>query len=243
MTQPLTVSVVIPAKNEERRLARCLQALSQQKTSAAFEVIVVDNGSTDQTVRVARSFLKSLRLTIVREHRGGRGRARKTGFGKANGEFILSTDADTVVPPHWVQTYVDAFRTQPDVAAFTNIGRIEDCTRWKNTFLTYGSWACIRTMYGITGFTCLNGFNFGIRRSVYERSGGFDPLSDAQEDMLLTLRVRQIGKVRMLNAMPVTSGRRFEESLLKGMGEYAKTFVQSVVLGRENVTLTTLSGK
>ncbi|OGY09045.1 MAG: hypothetical protein A2782_00975 [Candidatus Blackburnbacteria bacterium RIFCSPHIGHO2_01_FULL_43_15b] len=97
------VSVIIPAYNEEKLIGTCLDSLVEQ-TDANFEVVLVDNNSTDQTSAIAQQYAKKLNLTIVLEKRKGRGKARATGFLKARGQYLLSTDADTTVPPTWVET-------------------------------------------------------------------------------------------------------------------------------------------
>ena len=72
------LSIVIPAYNEEHTLPLCLQSLCEQATSLPFEVIVVDNASTDGTVRQAKKFAKKLRLRIIPESTKGRSPARRT---------------------------------------------------------------------------------------------------------------------------------------------------------------------
>jgi len=92
------ISIVIPAYNEEENIRCCLEGLVAQKTDQEFEVIVVDNVSTDKTSGVARTFVDKINLRVVEEHTKGRGAARCRGFSEATGETILSTDADCVVP-------------------------------------------------------------------------------------------------------------------------------------------------
>ena len=66
MAPERTTAVVVPALNEERVIGRCLQALTLQDVGkGSFEVVVVDNGSTDRTVEIARSFSGALNLTVL----------------------------------------------------------------------------------------------------------------------------------------------------------------------------------
>src|SRR3989344_4845448 len=86
------ISIVIIAYNEKKDIASCLMAMSKQTYREPFEVIVVDNASTDHTPEIAQSFVERLPLRVIREEHKGRGAARARGFGEAKGEIILSTD-------------------------------------------------------------------------------------------------------------------------------------------------------
>lgn len=101
----LTVSIVIPAYNEEGQLALCLDAIARQ-TVKPFEVIVVDNNSTDNTVKIAGKYPF---VTVLRERRQGVVHARNTGFNAARGDIIGRIDAETVLPPDWVERVQQIF--------------------------------------------------------------------------------------------------------------------------------------
>lgn len=103
-----TLSIIIPAYNEERHLRRCLEAIAAQ-TVAPDEVIVVDNNSTDATADIARQFPF---VTVVRESRQGRVYARDAGFDAATTDILGRIDADTVLPPNWV-AYLKDFYARP----------------------------------------------------------------------------------------------------------------------------------
>lgn len=106
-----TISIVIPAYNEERLLRGCLQAIAGQKI-LPDQVIVVDNNSSDATATVAGEFDF---VTVVQEPRQGIVHARNRGFDRAvaNGSDIIGRiDADTVLPAGWVEAVL-AFYSQP----------------------------------------------------------------------------------------------------------------------------------
>jgi glycosyltransferase involved in cell wall biosynthesis len=94
----VNVSLVIPAYNEESHLAACLEAVARQ-TVKPFEVIVVDNNSTDATATIARRFPF---VRVVRETRQGVMYARDAGFDAARGDVIGRIDVDTHMRPDWV---------------------------------------------------------------------------------------------------------------------------------------------
>lgn len=96
--KPIAVSVVIPAYNEEKLLARCLTSL-QNQTVVPHEIIVVDNNSTDATAEIAETH----GVIVVKETRQGIAWARDTGFNRATGDVIARLDADCVAPPEWIE--------------------------------------------------------------------------------------------------------------------------------------------
>jgi len=93
----LRVSIVIPAYNEQDHLVACLQAISKQ-TVKPYEVIVVDNNSSDNTAAIAKSFDF---VTLLHERRQGVVYARDLGFDAAGGDIIGRIDADTILPLDW----------------------------------------------------------------------------------------------------------------------------------------------
>lgn len=97
--KPLTISLVIPAYNEESYLAGCLQAALAQELPFS-EIIVVDNNSTDNTALVAGQFPG---VKIIKESTQGVVHARTTGFDAARGDIIARIDADTLLPADWTR--------------------------------------------------------------------------------------------------------------------------------------------
>jgi len=94
----LGVSVVIPAHNEEKYIEKTLKAIKNQ-TVAADEIIVVDNGCTDETASIAAAY----GCRIIKEPKKGISHARNTGFDAAKYEVIARTDADTLPDPQWIE--------------------------------------------------------------------------------------------------------------------------------------------
>ena len=106
------VSVIVPVWNSPDLIARCLAALKRQNyPKNRFEVIVVDNGSTDNTAKIVRLFAG---VQLVAEAEPGSYQARNTGLKRATGEYVAFTDADCVPTKEWLQALVEAARNCPN---------------------------------------------------------------------------------------------------------------------------------
>jgi glycosyltransferase involved in cell wall biosynthesis len=105
-----TISVVIPAKNEALNLPHVFATLELD----SYEVILVDGGSTDDTVAVARRLRPD--ITIIPQSRKGKGNALACGFAKATGDFIVMIDADGSTDPAEIPRFIDALKGGADFA-------------------------------------------------------------------------------------------------------------------------------
>jgi glycosyltransferase involved in cell wall biosynthesis len=236
----MKVTVVIPAYNEERYLGACLESLVQQHTTHDFDVIVVDNASTDATVSIAKSFGKVLHISVISEPIKGRGKARHTGCRAATGTVILSTDSDTILPSNWVEEFTNAITNTPYVAA-TGAALIKDCSPWTNTMFNFFFPWCIRFNALIFGHVGLSGFSFSVRKDIYFAAGEFDPAADAYEDLELAMRIHTLGKILFLSSpRPIFSGRRFKNGFMKGWWEYIRSFTIRFILRKRHVTLSSV---
>lgn len=232
------ISIVIPAYNEEKNIVRCLDAIRAQKTDEEMDVIIVDNASTDRTAAIVRKYAQQMPLRLVSEKRRGRGRARHTGFGLAKGTVVFSTDADTFLPPQWVEACLRVFRQKPGVVAVTGIPQIFDCTPAQNAIFNETIPHFLRMNYVWLGHPGLSGFGFAVKKKIYDRAGGFDPKADAYEDLDLANRVSKFGKIVLLSRPRITfSGRRFRDGMIKGWFEYLKTFAEKFVMKKRRVIL------
>ena len=107
------ISVIIPCLNEERFLQSCLQSIQRQTLDRnAWELIVVDNGSTDGSQSIAHQFADKV---IVADHRPV-GAVRNVGVNEAVGELLVFLDADCVIDPHWLERAYQLYRNHPSAA-------------------------------------------------------------------------------------------------------------------------------
>ena len=220
------ISVVIPEYNEEERIVRCLGSYEDQDVEEDFEVIVVDNASTDRTAEIARSYAQKINLRIITESKKGRGAARRRGFLEARGEIILSTDADCAAPKNWISVMAAALRNSQG-AAISGGYAIEDLPRSEAMVFNIIQSSAARLYRIYFHHWWLYGFNFGIYKKIYDQSGGFNADLNAQEDIDLSMRVSALGRIKFIPKIKIFfSGRRFNGGVMRGLKPYQTTFVQ-----------------
>lgn len=113
------VSILICTRDRAASLARALSGLSAMRPVACpWEVLVVDNGSRDETAQVVAGFAGRLPLRRIAEPRPGLSHARNAGVAAACGDYLLWTDDDVRVDAEWLAAYVAAFARWPGVAVF-----------------------------------------------------------------------------------------------------------------------------
>jgi glycosyltransferase involved in cell wall biosynthesis len=161
-TNRLRVSLVIPAYNEENHLKACLQAALNQ-TIPFFEIIVVDNNSTDRTAEIAGSFPG---VTVLKEPRQGKVYARTAALDAARGDIIGRIDADTILPCDWTRVVHEVF-SGSKVDAVSGRAKYYD---------TAGAWLVDaadhffrkRLAYELRETLFLQGANMAIRRKAWQ---------------------------------------------------------------------------
>lgn len=160
----MSVSVVIPAKDDAQRLRVCLDALGRQ-TRAPYEVIVVDNASTDTTASVARA----AGARVVFEGRPGIPAASSSGYDAATGDVIARLDADSIPPAEWVEAIARRFAQHPEVDAFTG-GAVFSGGPPRLRRIGAGLYlgAYYTTLAPALGHVPLFGSNFAMRRAAWQ---------------------------------------------------------------------------
>ncbi len=201
-------SVVIPAYNEARFLGDCLDSLMGQDFPGTFEIIVVDNNSTDATAAIARS----RGVKVVHESRPGVCSARQCGTLAATGEIVVSTDADTVYDAGWLSRIDQVFRADLARVAVAGPCRFMEAPLWGRAY----AWALFRIVDLIARITgkvrYATATNIAFRRSEWP---GYDTSATQGGDELDLLRkLRTHGVVAFDHANPVfTSSRRLRKGL------------------------------
>lgn len=155
------ISLVIPVYNEVERIHECLEAVFRQQR-AFYEVIVVDNNSTDGTAAIAASFPG---VRLVRESRQGVVYARDRGFNEARGDIIARIDADTLIPDDWTRQLVAIFANTA-IDAVTGSVHYRDIAMQKTVSRIDLFWR--RRMAALLGRdVALQGANMALRRTAW----------------------------------------------------------------------------
>jgi glycosyltransferase involved in cell wall biosynthesis len=189
MSKPVTVSVIIPAYNEEACLPACLNALAGQ-SQAPLEVIVVDNASSDETAAVAARYPF---VTVVREEKRGRVHARNAGFRVAKGNILARLDADAVVPEDWVAWIAGFYAGGNETTALT--GGAHFYNMRLSGFISWAyNWLVFRFNFILTGAPTLWGSNMALSASLWQQVASDVCLDNTlHEDLDLSFHVRRAG--------------------------------------------------
>lgn len=236
-------SIVIPAYNEEAVLPNCLDSLATAienlKNPFQVEAIVVDNGSSDDTLHIAESYGQRLpRLLVIKEGERGPGFARSTGARLAlsraalrnraeNEDFwLINTDADTIVSESWLSDWFLLFST-PNALLITGDAKFENASnkQYPNASqLLKVMGRHSRDMEGLFGVINVDGFNSAVERKCYSVVGPYTQprllidgdryVNLAGEDWDLSTKAKMIGitPLRSQCNPVIASSRRFQVS-------------------------------
>lgn len=229
------VSVIIPAYNEEEYIGSCLQSLVGQKTKINFEVVLVDNNSTDDTKKIALSFKDKLNIRVITEKQQGRGIARWRGFEKAAGDFLFSSDADTIMPSDWIERFTEYFKNEK-IVAVTSLCNIDDPSSTNKAVFKLIHVIANQVHRIAMGYHCIYGFSFAIRKDIYVKSGKLNKKLNALDDVDLGTRVRKFGKIQLVRNMSVlTSNRRYKNGVIRGVIDYARPIIELALSRNKSV--------
>jgi glycosyltransferase involved in cell wall biosynthesis len=222
------ISVVIPALNEEKYIGQCLSSLCAQSYPAElYEILVVDNASTDRTYEIARGF----GVQVACEEEKGVGWARHRGAQEARGEIIAGTDADTIAPQNWLEQIARAFHSHETLGAVTGPILVHDGNRFERWAARYVCNWVTRLSYAL-GRGVIIGNNFAVRTSDYWRVGGFDTSLLSAEDIDLGIRLTAVSRTMFDPKMVMyVSARRTREGYMKVFCRTSQDYVRVVFLG------------
>jgi len=205
---PLAASIVIPVFNNLPFTRQCLDSIFQNTTPGTYELIVVDNGSTDGS----REFLESQqpRIRYIRNQRNllfARGCNR--GAWAARGENVLFLNNDTVVGPGWLDAMLEVLDQAPEIGIVGNKQLFPESnpaypglvwhagmvfTEEKDSWHAYFGFDPAHPIVNVQrDYPCVTGCCLLIRKTVFERLGGFDPwFQNGYEDTDLCLRAGRL---------------------------------------------------
>jgi glycosyltransferase involved in cell wall biosynthesis len=208
-----TLSIIVPAYNEEESIEECLASLTSQEDKN-FELIVVNNNSTDNTEEIAQKYADSVFL----EKKKGYHNAVKKGIENTSGEIIAVCDADSVYPENWTRIIKEEFSENKKLVGV--YGKVEFCDGNKiSNFFSERIFFLFMIVMKKMGIDVCNGWNFAIKRKAYVEVGGYNPAIYNQEglDINLGMRLSKAGEMKFSKKMMAkTSTRRIKKlGLLK----------------------------
>ncbi len=218
------ITVIIPARNEEKNIGECLQSVLNQSLSPdLYEVVVIDDHSADDTAKIIRSFpadrVKLLSLADYvseKDTQSFKKKAIEIAVAQAAGELIVTTDADCLVPENWLQLYAAFYETQKIkfIAAPVTFHREKNSLQRFQT-LDFHGMMCV-TGAGIhTGLMHMcNGANMAYEKAAFYAVNGFAGIDNiaSGDDMLLLQKIAaeypgRIGFLKNINATVHTEAK------------------------------------
>lgn len=183
------ISVIVPSFNEEERIEGCLASLSSQTLPRnQYEIIVVDGGSRDRTRDIAEKYADRVFIQTSPKVGG----ARNDGALTATGDILVTTDADTYLPPDWLERITQNFADPHVVMVYGPVKPIERTIKNRMYLFMANTFAGIGYLTGTVLFTL--GCNSAFRREVFLQAGMYR-VSDAGDDLEIAHRIKKFGKI------------------------------------------------
>ncbi len=222
----MRISVIIPVFNEEKHLEQCLESLLNQEEKA-FEIIVVNNNSTDKSAEIASKFPIKILHQLVK----GIIPTRNAGFNAAKGDIIARCDADTIIPTDWTKRIRENFENNSfdglsGSANFHDISFLNKSTFWHNIIFFY----CSRL---ILGHHVLYGPNMAITKKIWGKVKNETCTDDMKvhEDVDLAMHISKYGKIKFDTKLVVsTSSRRLRTQPYSFFIEYPSRWIYTMII-------------
>ncbi len=249
--QPKTsITILIPARNEETNILPCLHSiLKQNYPETLYEVIVIDDHSTDSTASLVQKLAyPNVRVLKLVDHpeidttQSFKKKAIEWGISQAKGELILTTDADCETPPQWLEYFASFYEN----TAFRFIAAPVNFYREKNGFERFQSLDFIGMM-GVTGagisegfMHMCNGANLGYEKKLFYEVGGFEGIDQlaSGDDILLMQKValRYPGTIGYLKNAEATVHTLAKPDLVSFLNQRIRWATKSKSYGEWKVT-------
>jgi glycosyltransferase involved in cell wall biosynthesis len=199
----IKVSVIIPLFNKEAFIEQTLQSVMKQ-TYKNFECIIVDDGSTDDSVNVVKKFIEENRLPwkLLSQSNSGQTKARNNGIRNSVGDYLAFLDSDDLWPPDKIELQVKAIERTPNTvlvlsayAIFKNASSVPRIVRHKNALKMNAEWL---DMSGFGGGLESLGL---VKRTALNQIGLFDENLSTSSGLDLSLRLERVGEIVLLKQL------------------------------------------
>ncbi|GAB3330194.1 hypothetical protein GCM10027429_07090 [Marivirga atlantica] len=198
----MKVSIIIPTYNRSSQITTLLKSLESQ-TYKDFEVIVVNDGSSDNTLETLNNFKADslLNITIINSPNKGRAGSRNLGSKQANGDLLIFFDDDVRPSKSCVDSHVQFHKLHGENNILGGACFYDD-SKFKDDFNFFrkemeSSWYQKTNKYLKSESLRINGANFSIHRNIFEGVNGFDERLTDKEDFALAYRVHKIFKTQV----------------------------------------------
>jgi glycosyltransferase involved in cell wall biosynthesis len=201
----IKVSVIIPAKNEGKYLALCIEAIKKAfNNKTRYEIIIVNNNSTDNTKTIAKKYS----CILIDNAKYGAASSRNIGAKNARGEYLAFIDADCVINKQWYANLSENLNIENVAAAGTKIMPDLEYATWVEKIMFYLN---VRRGKKISKNAIevkwIGSSNILIKKQVFDKIGGFDEDFITCEDYDLSQRVSEQGKILLDNRIFTTHMR------------------------------------
>lgn len=208
----MKLSFVIPAYNEEAYVGKCLESIFKETEGKNYdyEIIVVNNASTDNTKKIASSFKK---VKVIDEPKKGLVNARRAGYLVSKGDLIANVDSDTILTPGWIERVFYEFSKNKNLAGLSGPFLYYDVPKWMiktvKVFYYYAFGVYLLNRFVLKQGSMLQGGNFVVRRSSFIKAGEFNDNYDFYgEDADIARRLHKVGAVKWTFNFPIYASAR-----------------------------------
>ncbi len=184
--RPIGVSIVIPAKNESRIIGKCLDAIMGQDFPCDTEIIVIDSGSTDNTLEIASKY-EAVKTISIKPEEFGHGKTRNLGAQRASGQYLVFLNADAVPEDdQWLRRLLESFedvKYETIAGVFSRHLPAEDCHLYMARDLTASMPAELhyRTTAGAFDFMCFSTVSAAMPKAIWQRFPFADDILIAED--------------------------------------------------------------
>ncbi len=235
-----SISVIIPTKNEEKLLARCLEEFTPElRKEFGLEIIVSDGGSADATIGIAAAYADKIALHEIADRRQTIAEGRNRGAALASGDILLFLNADSFMaePKQFLDRVRQRFLLDPSLLAIAVKVEVDPKERKLSDILFHGFFNTYVRIVNFFGIGLGRGECQIMRHTAFSSLGGYDPALAAGEDFELYARIKKAGKVRFDHHLLVyESPRRYRKyGYLKVYFDWTRNAL-SVMLMRRSAT-------